>query len=88
MKKTLLVLFGFIFFSFAGTAQNQVASTPQKVEPIEVVFKTEKEKQVQIKQIENAIQVRLGKGRTKAELKPLYEKLESIKNAKVEQHEK
>lgn len=88
MKKTLLALFGFVCLSFTGTAQSQSASTPQKAEPTELVFKSEQEKQDQIKQTENAIQVRLSNGRTKAELRPLYAKLERIKNAKIEENEK
>lgn len=88
MKKVLLPLFCFIFSSFLVTAQNQVASAPQKADPTEVVFKTEQEKQNQIKQIENAIHTRLASGRTKSEIQFLYVRLENIKNAKVESYEK
>lgn len=88
MKKVLLPLSCFIFSSFLVTAQNQVVSAPQKANPTEVVFKTQQEKQDQIKQIENAIQKRLASGRTKLEIQFLYAKLENYKNAKVESHEK
>lgn len=88
MKKVLLPLLGFIFSSFLVTAQNQIVSDLQKTDPTIVVFKTEQEKQNQVKQVENAIQVRLENGRSKSELQFLYSKLESIKNAKIESYEK
>ena len=89
MKKALLPLFGFIFSSFLVTAQEQIVSAPQEVDRNEVVFKTEQEKQDQIKQIEHAIQVRLASGRrTEDEIQFLYVKLRNIKNAKIERYEK
>ena len=87
MKRKLLVLSGFVFISFLGTAQNQ-STTVEKTETTVMVFKTQKEKQEQVTQTEKAIQVRLDKGRTKAELRPLYARLERINNAKIVSNEK